>query len=140
MIKKVFKNQFGDVIEAIAVPLEINPKMWVLVIVRNYHIVETKVVTEGLVERIIQKWEEMAKKPSLDVVMKVLKYRKDGVWYVEASDGYVYVGGNTYPIRDKLKALGFRWDSGAGLWKAKAEKVDFEKLKELGAKEIQVSE
>ena len=36
--------------------------------------------------------------------------------HVEEIDGEVRVSGKTYPVRDRLKALGFQWDSESKEW------------------------
>jgi hypothetical protein len=136
IIRKTFKNPFGDVFEAVAVPLETHPKWWVLTIVRNgSEVIQTKVGAKGYLERIIARYEEEARGLGIEDFMRFAKARRDGVWFVEVK-GVIYVAGNTYPIKEQLKALGFRWDSGKGLWKANKDDVDIEKLKELGVKEF----
>ena len=37
---------------------------------------------------------------------------------------YVPIYGNTYPVKDQLKALGGRWDPGQRAWKVPEEKVE----------------
>jgi len=143
ILRKTFTNPFGDVFEAIAVPLETSPDKkrpkWVFTIIRNStDVLETKVVfSKKNAERLIQWWENTAKKIGPEEFMRIVRHRKNGVWYLIFEEN-VYVGGNTYPLKEELKALGFRWDSGYSLWKAKTEKVDFEKLKALGIKEFKV--
>lgn len=143
ILRKTFKNGFGDVFEAVAVPLETSPNKkkprWVFTITRNStDILETKIVpSKESAEKLAQWWEERAKQIGPEEFMTIVKHRKDGVWYIEF-EGKIYVGGNTYPIKEKLKALGFRWDSGYALWKAKKEDVDVEKLRELGINEFKV--
>lgn len=36
----------------------------------------------------------------------------------------VAISGNTYPVREKLKALGGKWDAGAQVWYVPANKAD----------------
>ena len=36
----------------------------------------------------------------------------------------VAIGGKTYPVKDQLRAMGGRWDTGASVWRVPAEKAD----------------
>ena len=36
--------------------------------------------------------------------------------HIEATDGEIRVGGKTYPVRDRLRTLGFQWDSESKEW------------------------
>jgi hypothetical protein len=45
--------------------------------------------------------------------------------------GRLWLEGDTYPLRDKLKAMGFRWDPGYRMWYLDISSID-EILKKLG--------
>ena len=40
------------------------------------------------------------------------------------TDNTVLVTGNTYPVKDQIKALGGRWDATAKGWRVPADKAD----------------
>ena len=46
--------------------------------------------------------------------------------HVETIDGVVRVGGMTYPVRGKLKLLGFRWDQRRREWYYLMEETDLD--------------
>ena len=52
---------------------------------------------------------------TLDSLIKKVKSLKRGI-HVEVAGGEIRVGGKSYSVRDKLKALGFQWDPENKQW------------------------
>ena len=49
--------------------------------------------------------------------------------YVKRSEGKIMLSGDTFPIKEELKKMGFRWDPSFRTWYKREKEVDFEKLK-----------
>lgn len=77
----------------------------------------------------------------MDIIDKLIKYDTIGI---EIVGTWVWVDGKTYPIKEELKSLGFKWSSKNKKWywtngdhtKKKATKYSFQQVREYHGSEV----
>jgi hypothetical protein len=61
---------------------------------------------------------------------KLILTRSQKHIYVRRHEGKIMLSGDTFPIKEELKKMGFRWDPSFKTWYKREKEVDFEKLKQ----------
>jgi len=135
--RKTFKNEAGDTIEIVFVPLESkgHTERFLATVTKGDEVIKSKVVYgKDSVERLIRMYKQMSYEDmDFKAFITATRGSDKGIWWTE-HNGTIYVSGNTYPVRNELRKRGFKWDGRLKVWKARAEKISIKSLEKTGAK------
>jgi hypothetical protein len=83
-------------------------------------------------ERDIRKLKDLLRDIDIEYEQreKLIITRSQKNIYVRRYEGKIMLTGDTFPIKEELKKMGFRWDPAFKAWYKKEKEVDFEKLKQ----------
>jgi len=66
------------------------------------------------------------------VSQKKIETRRKPMISVKTENNMIYISGDTYNIRDKLKAMGFKWDPSTKTWYRESSETTIEQLRKIG--------
>jgi hypothetical protein len=83
-------------------------------------------------ERDIRKLKDLLRDIEIEYEQreKLIITRSQKNIYVRRSEGKIMISGDTFPIKEELKKMGFRWDPSFKTWYKREKEVNFEKLKQ----------
>jgi ribosomal 50S subunit-associated protein YjgA (DUF615 family) len=90
------------------------------------------IVSSDFPERDIRKLRDLLRDIDLEYEQreKLIITRSQKQIYVKRYEGKIMLTGDTFPIKEELKKMGFRWDPAFKAWYKREKDVDFEKLKQ----------